>query len=1036
MINDPALIPWISRIKKNLHFDGDVAPPASWLLVPVDGNELTDQEADELLKSLRVYLFHGRSRPDIPTIQRRIRRMTPDERLVLLYTLRYIALQGAGQNRYWPLCHTLLFEQKIDLTSLQTKLAPEFTDQWLAFYRGVQGRLFFPKHGKRNIKWPLAHAGLLVGDKELLNQFRNDLARVWQTAFHLLLEPDGMSDFGLELEEWLILKGHSHEPFCLTITDKERGLITLELAQHYLSSTQHSQPVADESPVWTALRRRTRTLVYNSDDQQIELHIKLHFATSQGDLSVQWQQQTRRCRMDATHTRYDIALPLAGSDWPTFVDFKSDRSTERVRLPKSIGAKPVVFAANTGQQVQTWRFGEEYCLLFPANQCKNKDAAFKRLFTSYRRSALLKGVWDSHQIWFVKIVTPDGDNADALSELNQLADELDLPLFVYGEPHVQLVGGLLLHDDPLRYAFDEQPAIELAGLWESELHIEHQVWDTNQVTLLEVSTFTIPPQMCNTTHLLGYTSSITADAWHKLLLNGRDATQWTTVAVQASHSTAELKATLNVQLDDETVVTRISSSDLPKSTLAITAWPYAELQLCGYGEGKQVVQRLRLDETGSLNIAFKETILVTLVDQAFTMGVRWHSMPISEPIECYAPRSVNPNAILFEHCGDMLNIVADIRQWSSNVTSRIRAVAIGSQPWAGQIWQATAPIKRDGWLNACIQVNNNSVHWLLLFQERGNQQPIFLGFHSLSDQQNPQTGANTQDGRTRSQWYTLIKLLEGHDLPYQLQRMIDRARFDRFWQEIQTNYLRIWGWRELRSPALIELVQEFQDAGIQIPQAVCEWIPATETRNLHAIVLAIHDLVHFNQTLDQLHQPVALEIRYPNGTIQRIDACVQWELDDGEHKLRLCAPEKIAICPECRLVLNQHTGHPHWTQPHTQCSPNLRRATKQQRVYVAVLLDIWDILHSFIKSISAMLNERTVAPLWERWLDELHPDYAASGHPDKRAWLEGFQRACVIILTSEGTQLDANDRALVMRYQAPLRTMLQGAKAIVDVDTA
>ena len=115
MINDPALIPWISRIKKNLHFDGDVAPPASWLLVPVDGNELTDQEADELLKSLRVYLFHGRSRPDIPTIQRRIRRMTPDERLVLLYTLRYIALQGAGQNRYWPLCHTLLFEQKIDL---------------------------------------------------------------------------------------------------------------------------------------------------------------------------------------------------------------------------------------------------------------------------------------------------------------------------------------------------------------------------------------------------------------------------------------------------------------------------------------------------------------------------------------------------------------------------------------------------------------------------------------------------------------------------------------------------------------------------------------------------------------------------------------------------------------------------------------------------------------------------------------------------------------------------------------------------------
>ncbi len=177
-------------------------------------------------------------------------------------------------------------------------------------------------------------------------------------------------------------------------------------------------------------------------------------------------------------------------------------------------------------------------------------------------------------------------------------------------------------------------------------------------------------------------------------------------------------------------------------------------------------------------------------------------------------------------------------------------------------------------------------------------------------------------------------------------------------------------------------------------------------------------------------------MRYAVDNSHRVDAHVQWELDEDEYKLRLCAPEKISICPQCRLVLNQHTEHAHWTQPNTQCSSYVRHATKHQRVRVAVLLDIWVILHSFIKSVSAALYGRTVAPLWEQWIEDLHPYYEQSNQTDQRAWLEGFQRACLVMLTIEGRQLNASDRALVVRYQAPLRMMLQRAKAIIDVDNA
>jgi len=992
------LTPWVDRIKKILNFDERAASSVGWLLIPVDGDEVSDEEAQVLFEALRSHLFNGRSRPDLSTIKGKLHALSPDERIVLLYALRYIALKGAGQNRYWPLCHKMLFDEKIELQALQVSLAPEFTDQWFIFYRQVQGRLFFPHHGKRNIKWPLAHAGLLIRDKELLHHFHHDLARSWRKdEFQLLLEPDGIDDFALELEEWLKYND-AYESFAFAITSDERGLITLELAQHYLASIQNNQSDTDSSLVSTPLTRRTRNIVYNSYTQQIELHIRLYFATSQGDLSVEWQQHQRRCRMDPTHTRYDIVLPLTTPHWPEFATFTGEHRSEWIRLPKSIGSAPVVFDANTGQRVRTWQFGEEYYLLLPIKQ--RIDGDLQRLFASYEAAPSIVGAWYSHALWYVKIITLNGDTPQTLSEINELADTFDLPLFAYGEIHVQLVGGLLLHRDPPQYAFTEQPSIQLSGLWERELQIEHQVWDANQVRVLKTTTATVAPQVGTTTHVLRYEPSPIPITWHILLLNGRTAAQWGIVSNQTAPSATLLAATLKVYVDRETILTRISSQDLLGSMLVITAWPYAGVHLWGYDEkNTRIFQPLRLDETGVLTIAFKETTLAQFADRAFTMDIRWRGMPVSESVTCYTPRSIHSDSILIERHDTSLHVMANIVQGA--VSSRILLVALGLRPWAGEIWQTTVPSNRDGWIDTTLGVDPSAVHWLLFFQQRSNQQIVFLGIYSLVDQHSPQSIDNDiQNGRLRSQWYKLIKLLDGEDLPHRLQHLIQRTHFEQFWDEMQQKYLVAYGWRELNTVALIDVVQHLLETGIQIPQAVCEWIPSVETANPHANVLAIHDLAHFKQTLHQLHQPVALEIRYAVDNSHRIDAHVQWELDEDDYKLRVCAPEKLSICPQCRLVLNQHTEHAHWTQSNTQCSSNVRHATKHQRVRVAVLLDIWVILHSFIKSVSAALYGRAVAPLWEQWIEDLHPYYEQSGQTNQRAWLEGFQRACLVTIPS------------------------------------
>jgi hypothetical protein len=102
MVYTSPLSPWFDRIKKILHVDDPTINHMTWLLVPMHGDEVTDEEANLLFKNIRSYLFNDRLHPDIDIIRHKLHTISHDERLVLLYALRYIALKGAGQNRYWP----------------------------------------------------------------------------------------------------------------------------------------------------------------------------------------------------------------------------------------------------------------------------------------------------------------------------------------------------------------------------------------------------------------------------------------------------------------------------------------------------------------------------------------------------------------------------------------------------------------------------------------------------------------------------------------------------------------------------------------------------------------------------------------------------------------------------------------------------------------------------------------------------------------------------------------------------------------------
>ncbi len=287
--SEPSLQDWTQRIYTILGVSRLDDVPSPWFLVPAeDQHELSDREAMLLFGALRARLYAGQSRPTIRLIKESLYSFSDEECVVLLYALRHIALRGAGQNRYWPLCHDMLFGKQIALERLQVTLASVLTEQWLHLYQASKRRLFRPRYGKRNIRWPLAHAGLLIRDRQLLNLFSTEIsAQYGSEEFQILLNDDYIDDFVLELKDWLRAEGHLAEPLAQALLDSERGPTIAELAQQHLCSRERIHPQnAYRNDQGDFIRRE---LLYNSSDNQLQIRITLQNPNNQGRLSIKWE---------------------------------------------------------------------------------------------------------------------------------------------------------------------------------------------------------------------------------------------------------------------------------------------------------------------------------------------------------------------------------------------------------------------------------------------------------------------------------------------------------------------------------------------------------------------------------------------------------------------------------------------------------------------------------------------------------------------------------------------------------------------------
>ncbi|WP_287045292.1 hypothetical protein [Herpetosiphon sp.] len=1021
---------WIERIKQLLGYTNHQPPTIPWLLVPIGDAELTDAEINQLFMTLRQYLLPSRLQSPLTQIRARLARFTHEDRLVFLYALRLVALRGGGLNRYWTLCCEQLFDSQIDLDNLRTNIAPEITSQWIRFYRETNAALFVPQHGKKNIKWPLAHAGLLVQDKRLLESFWRTMRLTWTSdEFQLLTHSDNIDDLELDLKKWLIDHQFTTTHLYQSIHNSEHSSITLDLIQYYLKELNqqslNTNQVLSKNQINSIQMRCFRRFFYNHSQNQIELHCTLYFNQPQGKLWSDWDKKLVYWVFDDTFYKYTLNLPINSLNTLISIHVNGINYNTQIDLPIISNDEPVIFNEISGQRLRTWQLGERYLIALPSKSAA--DPNLQKLFSEYEAAIRPKGLWHDFVFKWVTVRLPSDDCS--FIDLNEYATDYDFPVFeAYGTPTVSLLGGLeigLINDIHYFHA-DQPPLIKIAGCWNKPLQIQLKKQLINDPSAQNVLQIYLPPQSELSDHFLEPELDSDSEIVFMLSIDGQLKLQWAYTYPEYQSTYYVLKSAVNIVFQDK-VQPALTSAILKQSRLQIQAWPHAQLQIVAKSSLDSVTIPLSLDASGFVDLPLAVTQIMNLQRTSFIFWVAWRNIPISPIFDCYQPRMLDPDSIVTYLTEDRLEILMDLPQYQKSIN--LFAIVLGEYPWENQIWQQIKRIE-TGSVQFNLRLNPQVVRWLALFEADGQKPGSFLGFYEL--QKSQPSPAKTP--KMTRQWQHFIQLMNQQVLPKRLGKLVlDTQTLDR-WATLRQYLLDTNHWIELRRPTIIDTIIMLRAQAVFIPLVLTEHLPHIHTFNQNAHILYPYDINAFQRTMLITTNKIRVYGKIAHNEIYETDITTHWNIIDGEYKLFIDdhSQHTIYACRNCRLILMSKIAHQHLMQAGYTCHEKDIEQLRYPRVYLCALIGVEVIFRQFIKIIDDFIDNKPVGQFWESLFDELSLLMPQDKDIDPLTWLKGLQEIGMVVL-AEAAQptLPSTCQRLFLAYARALELVLTRIKELI-----
>ena len=705
-----------------------------WFLVPQQ-NELSKDRILDLFLTIREYLLGPTLEKPVHYAIERIRRLKPAESLPLLYAMRHIARDQGSIGRYWPIFHSEILGRHLTLSDVQVRLAPELGKVWTQLFFYTHGALYYPQEGQRFIKWPLAHAGILGADEEILRAFGRQLVSVYGNKFFDgPMRPEDLDEFLYLFLEWF--QGHGKQfrtsQLGQLLHRKDGSNVTVgELAQQWIG--EHWEEILAKakeernSPVSVPTRLRP-SLQYDSIQQLIFVGLRETRWVGSVEVVFRWDKEyfgRTRYRRDEDETIcLPFKIPLLASSWTIQGELLAGSERHPVRMPHPPTSHSLVFRSDNGVLVRQWHPGEEYYVLM-SNQ-KFDSAAANVLFEEWVSLGSPEGEWNDYELLWVRVQDPFRQNtaindptilASILVKFEKATDSLNLPSFGHlSSTRLYLFGGTRLASLYKEESYDVNlpPWLEVRGVWDESLPLTLEKWHEEDNSFSKYSAIQLPPLHFGETYLIDIWENINArPGLYRLVVNSKSYTSFRLIAPSTHAASSQFEVSLKIE--DESGISRntgLTLRDLDRGIIVACAWPYAELSLTIRHGSQAHTIPLLIDGDGMCRKRWRDLGIERILKGKADIMLSWRGIIQSQLTFANTPFVAEGDLTWFWIEGKELEISAHISNGGQNYP--VQLLVIGAYPWKGELWKATKRVDEIGHLSVRIPAQQEVAQWLII----------------------------------------------------------------------------------------------------------------------------------------------------------------------------------------------------------------------------------------------------------------------------------------------------------------------------------
>ena len=992
-----------------------------WFLVPQQ-NELSRDRVLDLFSTIREYLLGPTLKQSIRYAIERIRRLSPTESLPLLYAMRHVARDQGSIGRYWPIFQSEILGRHLTLYDVRVRLAPELERVWTLLFIHTRGALYYPREGRRFIKWPLAHAGLLSDDEEVLKIFGGELVSEYgDNPSNIPLLHDDFDEFLNFFLEWFQGPGAQFRISQIgqLLHRKDGSDVTVgELAQQWIR--EHWEKILTKQD--GSIRSRRLPLPRSSlryDPIQQRILIVLSESRWQGDTVVifHWDDIEFRGHTQYIHNTDEticrpFKIPLLTPNWVHQGELFVNNKKYSLQLPRQPENHRFVFREDNGLATRQWHLGETYYVLIP-NQKFDTNAA-DTLFEEWFPLSSPEGKWDSYKLLWVRVKDPfrqDVKMTDAvaltslLAKFEKAADSLNLPSFGHlSSTQLYLFGGTRLASLYKEETYDVNlpPWLEVRGVWDESLPLALEKWHEEDNSFSKYSVIQLPTLHFGETHLVDIWENTKAcPGLYRLEINSKPYTTFRLIAPSTHAVPSQFEVSLKIE--DESGISRntgLALRDLDRGTMVACAWPHAELSLTIRHRSQAHTIPLLIDGDGMWRKRWRDLGIERILKGKADITLSWRGIIQSHLTFANTPFVAEGNLTWCWKQKKELEVSAHISNGAENYPARL--LVIGTYPWKGQFWEATKRVDEAGHLRVRIPARQEEARWLIILSAdlTEGEQHLWaveslrtnssLGYYSMN---------RIREGEW-DVWRDTVRQLKVFPLPQGLHKLLSLSNIGVClddYAELQSLKAQ---WITVTHPDILDNLAKWEPFGFHPSTALLhsrEAVADISVSELTPPFLCVDSLDKLINILGGKKVPIACVA--PNRSVEEIAStlCARQKGQEIEFEVQIAMHEYIYSCSKCGLAIPSNLFPQHVPPNQGECANRMQgeeftsyKPHDQMPVHLALLIDplmLLSCITDFIMQLVSGQGEPIIPPNADHWLDQLDTVYNDQQGQEAHLWL-------------------------------------------------